>query len=235
MGASDMNSMNDSGTVAPFAAGCPFCERRGVEIILTQTPHFYVLADHAPLVAGHTLIIPHAHYACYGDVPAVLEAEFLALKRRMRRFLTAAYGVPSFFEHGVFRQTVYHAHLHALPFGPVGDFDVAALAATQGGAPVHRLADVRAWYTKRGHYTYLEIPIPAVQSVDRATRGQQDFGDAALFPPVMRSYRSALGMLQEQTATIGQWRPPAERYAERAPLLAELAAKWQAFAASENV
>jgi len=234
MDTTDTTDIRQQGdTAALFVAGCPFCERRDVEFILTQTAHFYVLADHAPLVAGHTLIIPRAHYACYGAVPAALEAEFLALKRRMRRFLTAAYGVPSFFEHGVFRQTVFHAHLHALPFGPVGAFDVEALAADQGGAPVHSLADVRAWYAERGHYTYLETPLPA-QAPDGATGEHQDFGVAALFPPVMRSYRSALGMLQAQTATIGQWRPPAARYAERAPLLAELAAKWQAFAASEN-
>ena len=201
-------------TRAPFAADCPFCERQAVEIILTETPHFYVLADHAPLVPGHTLIIPHAHYACYGDAPAALEAEFLALKRRMRRFLTATYGVPSFFEHGVFRQTVYHAHLHALPFGPVGDFDVAALAVDQGGAPVHALADVRAWYAECGHYTYLETPPLANAAVNTADN-PRDFGPAALFPPVMRSYRSAMEMLVAQAATIGQWRSPAERVPSR--------------------
>jgi hypothetical protein len=38
--------------------------------VLTTTDHFRVVADHAPVVPGHTLIMPNAHFACYGAVPA---------------------------------------------------------------------------------------------------------------------------------------------------------------------
>ncbi len=47
---------------------CVFCHRSEITDILKETPHFWLAADHAPLVEGHLLVIPKQHYACYGDV-----------------------------------------------------------------------------------------------------------------------------------------------------------------------
>ena len=44
--------MDDLNMPAP-QPGCPFCLRGDLELTLTETPSFYLLADHAPLVAGH--------------------------------------------------------------------------------------------------------------------------------------------------------------------------------------
>src|SRR5215813_10304701 len=168
---------------ADDSASCAFCHREALAGILAETDHFYLLADHAPLVEGHLLLIPRNHYACYGALPAQLEEEFLTLKRRVADFLGDAYRSPVFFEHGVFRQTVYHAHLHAIPFGPL-NFGVHALAAADGRS-VHTLGDVRSWYEERGPYFYIEQP-PA----------HGDPAEAALFPPEERRYYVVLGMLR---------------------------------------
>src|SRR5260221_416096 len=105
---------------------CAFCARETLAPMLAEAEHFFLLADHAPLVEGHLLIIPRAHYACFGALPVDLEDELLVLKARVRAFFVARYQTPAFFEHGVFRQTVPHAHLHALPFGALA-VDLPAL------------------------------------------------------------------------------------------------------------
>ena len=197
------------------APDCPFCHRDTLAGLLAETDHFYVLADHAPLIEGHTLLIPKAHHACYGAIPAALDPELLALKRRAARILTAAYAAPVFFEHGVFRQTVYHAHLHAMPFGPV-DFGVHALAAEAGGRHVHSRDDVRAWYATHGHYFYIEQP---------ACDGSP--AQAAVFPPDLQLYFRVLGALRDASGHHGGWLPPAERHAARHPKVAALTDHWR--------
>ena len=98
----------------------PFCDPATVATALTTSEHFYLLADNAPLVEGHALIIPRDHYACFGALPAAWDDELLVLKGRVARFEIELYRPAIFFEHGVFGQTVYHAHLHAVPLGPAG-------------------------------------------------------------------------------------------------------------------
>jgi diadenosine tetraphosphate (Ap4A) HIT family hydrolase len=195
---------------------CPFCTPALLAHVLTETPRLRLVADHAPLVEGHLLIIPREHFACYGTVPLDYEDELVALKRRVARFFRARYRPPMFFEHGVFRQTVFHAHLHAIPFGPVDLLPVELLEP--GGRPVRGLADLRAWYSERGHYFYVE----------RARRGE-DPGVASVFPPDEQRYFRALYALREQAEQLGGWRPQPERRAHGGPIIAALTAAWQAF------
>jgi diadenosine tetraphosphate (Ap4A) HIT family hydrolase len=196
---------------------CPFCRRDTLQGILAGTASFIVLADHAPLVAGHLLIIPRAHYACYGAVPAALDDELLALKRRATAFLSARYRTPVFFEHGVFRQTVSHAHLHAIPAGGVS-FGVAALAAAGEGRPVTSRGDVRAWYAERGPYFYLEEPARDDESPA-----------AAVFPPHPETYFRVLGLLRDTAAHAEGWQPASERLASGRPKVATLIERWRDF------
>lgn len=121
-------------------SSCVFCQPERLESVLASSPNFLIVADHAPLVPGHTLIIPRAHYPCYGAVPEELDAELAAVRARVRGFLERTYPAVMWFEHGVFHQTVYHAHLHAMPMGTV------APSVTRdpelGGHPVAGRADV---------------------------------------------------------------------------------------------
>lgn len=202
--------------MTPDVNGCAFCDREALNRILAETEHFFVLADHAPLVEGHTLIIPRAHYACYGAVPETLEREFLDLKRRVAAFLIAAYSAPAFFEHGVFRQTVYHAHLHALPFGALA-LD-APMVSGNGAHPITRLEDLRRWYSARGQYFFLEQP------------GDGDaFGHAVVFPPEEERYWKVLAHVREAAGRHAPWMPQAERRLSGGEKMRRLAEKWRAY------
>ncbi len=135
---------------------CVFCQRNAIATnVLKETPNFRLVIDHAPLVEGHILIIPKSHYACYGAVPAELDTELFAIKQEVQRFFQQYYIPPVFWEHGVFHQTVFHAHLHCFPFG-VLDQKEHALCQQLCAEIVHTQDAIRSWYALQGHYFYLE-------------------------------------------------------------------------------
>jgi diadenosine tetraphosphate (Ap4A) HIT family hydrolase len=208
--------MGEDGGRPAHSPDCPFCNPSSLGHILSETERFLLVADHAPLVEGHALIIPRDHYACYGAVPLELEPELVELKRRVARFFRASYRPAVFFEHGVFRQTVFHAHLHALPFGPI-NLRLFELAHPDG-RPVQGLADLRAWYNERGPYFYLEQP----RQPDRVL-------EAAVFPPEEERYFRALRTIRESTETISGFRPALVRQLEGAPQAQALARAWAEF------
>lgn len=194
---------------------CVFCRREALDAVLAETEHFYVLADHAPLVEGHTLIIPRDHHACFGAIPDAYEAELVAIRRRVADFLTATYRAPAFFEHGVFHQSVFHAHLHAMPFGSL---DLPSdLFTADGARPAASLADIRDWYASHGHYFYLEMP---------ASGGATT---AAVFPPNETRYWQVLAALRHATSRHTEWHPQPIRRELGRPLMRSLQQKWQTF------
>lgn len=136
-------------------ADCVFCQRSTIApYILKETQNFRLVADHAPLVEGHILIIPKLHYACYGAVPAELDTELFALKSEVQRFFQHYYHPPVFWEHGVFHQTVFHAHLHCFPFDALTQkqHDLCEKLAAE---TVQTQETIRSWYATRGQYFYL--------------------------------------------------------------------------------
>jgi len=187
---------------------CPFCQRQKLHTILSECQSFFLLADHAPLIEGHILLVPKAHYRCYGAVSPALEEEFLRMKAEATEFLRQAYRPPVFWEHGVFHQTVYHAHLHCFPFGPL-QLDLSA----HHPHPVRGLADIRAWYQERGQYFYFE----------------QQPGEGQLFLPEELRYFSVLGALREGAHAHGAWHPPLERRLNGRPKIQSLIQKWEEF------
>ncbi len=174
---------------------CAFCNYTEISHILKETPNFLLAADHAPLVEGHILIIPKQHFACYGAVPAEFDAEL---------------------EHGIFRQTVFHAHLHCFPFGTTGyDLD----------EQLHNLVvtsqeDIRKWYAAHGPYFYMEDAISAL-----------------LFAPEMERYLGIVrNLFLRGIASRGgkiEWRSPQQRYEEGASLIETMIEKWRSFQQQE--
>jgi len=208
---------------APPADGsCPFCDPATVASALATTEHFYLLADNAPLVEGHALIIPRDHYACFGALPATWDDEVLALKGRVARFEIERYRAAIYFEHGVFGQTVYHAHLHAVPLGPSG-LDMPALAASAEGRMVTGLADVRDWWETRGQYFYLESPLDHTEMTE-----------AAIFPPREGPYVRVLTRLRERSHIYNPWQPQFVRRMTGSDKVRALAAQWADFTACED-
>jgi diadenosine tetraphosphate (Ap4A) HIT family hydrolase len=199
------------------ATTCVFCDREALAIVLAETDHYIVLADNAPLVEGHLLIVPREHYDCFGAVPAELDDELLALKDRVARFCVGVYRAASFFEHGVFGQSVPHAHMHAVPLGQSG-LRVGEMAQVDGRL-VTTPADVRAWYEELGHYFYLESPPDPAEPF---------ITEAGVFPPREGSYRRVLTMLRERSHVYNPWEPQFMRRMHGEPKMQALAAKWRA-------
>jgi diadenosine tetraphosphate (Ap4A) HIT family hydrolase len=195
---------------------CVFCAHDALDVVLEETDHFLVIADHAPLAEGHLLIVPRDHYACYGALPVEFDDEALDLRERVTDFLTATYRAPIFFEHGVFRQTVFHAHLHALPLG-AADPGFADEVRSIGSAAA--LPDaLRAWYAEQGHYFYLDTT-------------QDDSGEREplLFPANMEVYFQVMSTLRTYTASTASWIPPALRQMEGRAKMRAVAAAWRAY------
>ncbi len=191
---------------------CAFCQRSEISHILKETPNFLLAADHAPLVEGHILIIPKHHYACYGELPAKLDDELLALKCEVQRFFTQFYAPVVFWEHGIFKQTVFHAHLHCFPWETSG-YD---LTEQLHSLVVSSQEDIRQWYSSHGHYFYME-----------------DASTALLFTPEMDRY---LGIVKNvflrgiiSRGGRAEWRSPQQRHAEGAPLIKAVIDKWRSF------
>ncbi|MBO0780041.1 MAG: HIT family protein [Ktedonobacteraceae bacterium] len=193
---------------------CAFCQHGHLKrYTLKETPTFLVVTDHAPLVAGHILIIPRNHYTCYGDVPADLDAELLTLKQTVRQFFARFYAAPVFWEHGIFHQTVFHAHLHCFPFGEEIRYDLASglherLITSQD--------DLRAWHRQHNQYFYLE-----------------DSQHGVLFQPEIERYRQIIQQVLwpgvSTRITTPGWRSPQQRQQEGQPLIAETIARWRTF------
>ena len=195
---------------------CAFCAHTALDVVLAETEHCLVIADHAPLAEGHLLIVPREHYACYGALPEPFDDEARELRERATRFLTDTYRAPIFFEHGVFRQTVFHAHLHALPLGAASPGFADEVGRI--GCPAPSSDALRAWYAAQGHYFYLETL--------REDMGQRE---ALLFPPDMEVYFQVMGTLRAHTAATAAWIPPALRQAQGGAKMRKLAANWRAY------
>jgi diadenosine tetraphosphate (Ap4A) HIT family hydrolase len=135
-------------------AECPFCCHDAIEPQLVfETAQFLLVADRYPLRAGHLLLVPREHLACYGELTEALVPELSRLKGQVADFLSASYGPPTFFEHGVAGQTIPHAHLHAVP-GLSGLLTTVAPGRTS--APAAGAEAIRSWFYSRGPYLYCE-------------------------------------------------------------------------------
>lgn len=200
-----------------FGPGCVFCQGSGIANILKETSNFVIAADHAPLLEGHLLIIPKQHYSCYGAVPAALDEELHTLKQEMWRFFERYYAPVVFWEHGIFRQTVFHAHLHCFPFGAI-EYDPSR---NLHSVLVRSQDDIRRWFADRGHYFYME-----------------DAQVALLFEPEMERYMQIIqGVLWKGVASRTQkkgWRSPQQRYEEGFPLIEATKARWKEFQGAED-
>ena len=213
------NGSHASFDVQESITDCAFCQRNMIAAnILKETAHFLIVADYAPLVEGHLLIIPRHHYACYGEVPAELDAELSALKREVQQFFKEFYVPAVFWEHGIFRQTVFHAHLHCFPFG-VAEYSPEE---TMHSLAVHSQDDIRQWYVMHGQYFYME-----------------DARIALLFAPEMDTYlhiiRDVLWHGASRYGMAKTWRSPQQRQDEGIPLIRATNAKWQQFQHQQGV
>ena len=97
---------------------CPHCDQTSdaYTYLLETTQFFSVVCDYHPLLEGHLLIIPKKHLSCVGEYPEPLYQEFISLYKKYSEFIKSEYGAVSSFEHGKFGQSVFHSHIHLLPY-----------------------------------------------------------------------------------------------------------------------
>jgi len=97
---------------------CPHCDLNSTAYtyLLERTDNFSIVCDANPIVEGHILIIPKTHVSCIGEYSEELFKEFMELDKKVSQFVSSEYGYVSSFEHGVFGQTVFHSHVHYIPF-----------------------------------------------------------------------------------------------------------------------
>jgi diadenosine tetraphosphate (Ap4A) HIT family hydrolase len=89
--------------------------------VLLESENFVVIADVAPIVEGHLLIIPKAHGFALSSLEPPLLEELASLQDRVVAAQARAYTRPILFEHGAGAAAgssvacIDHAHLHVVP------------------------------------------------------------------------------------------------------------------------
>lgn len=136
-------------------ANCPHCDSisQAFRYPLEETSDFYVVCDAHPLTEGHILIIPKQHTSCVGEYPEGMFKEFLKLNEKVSDFLVKKYRSVASFEHGIYGQTVFHSHIHYIPFNgtpldivPEGKFSI-----------IPNLLELRNLLKKDGGYLFFSL------------------------------------------------------------------------------
>ena len=130
---------------------CPHCNlaSQAFRYPLEQTDEFYLVVDSHPIVEGHILIIPKSHVSCIGEYPQQLFEDFIKLNSKVSEFLLREYRTVSTFEHGIFGQTVFHSHIHYLPFkGESTDIVPSAIPRPSFGILVFRRRNHRLFVAR---------------------------------------------------------------------------------------
>ena len=144
-----------------YTRGCVFCDPPS-ELVLHRGEHFGIVADVAPLRAGHVILHSLEHHSCAGDVPRQEIPELLAYRADLYERFTKEFGEFGAYEHGraghclsdgFEHRLCHHFHLHVLP-GPVPVTE--KLAARFHRVPLPDYGDIGDAYDSYGDYLYVE-------------------------------------------------------------------------------
>jgi diadenosine tetraphosphate (Ap4A) HIT family hydrolase len=138
-------------------SNCPHCDPNSFALKhpLEITDDFWVVCDVHPLCAGHILIIPKTHLSCIGEYPYDIFQKFVPLYDKFLNFINAMYGSVSSFEHGKIGQTVFHSHVHILPFKESAD-----LIIPEGNkylTSIENITELKSIYQNQGKYLFFTI------------------------------------------------------------------------------
>ena len=140
---------------------CLFCQRDKIkEDILFKSENFFVKVGVGILAPGHVMVITKDHIPCFAELPKHLLRELTLLKGRVVETLELNFAEPIIYEHGVYGQSINHAHLHFLPkkneyfdLSNIKEAIFNGLKSTRIDM-MQQLADI---HSKEGSYFYLEI------------------------------------------------------------------------------
>lgn len=98
---------------------CPFCHPNVSSSVFAETNHFRAIYNLAPILPGHSLIIPNTHISSFLSISDEYMTEMIIFSRKVIRTLEKAFKTSSFdwtlqegFEAG---QTIEHMHIHIIP------------------------------------------------------------------------------------------------------------------------
>lgn len=136
---------------------CPHCGPQSFALAykLQITNNFWIVCDGHPLREGHILLIPKQHLSCVGEYPLPLFNDFLRKYRRISDFLLWTYWSVASFEHGVIGQTVFHSHVHFLPFD--GKPEDIIEEGFEYLTAVSNLSALRTAFRRDGKYLFFSI------------------------------------------------------------------------------
>ena len=98
---------------------CPFCAESVPEITFLESPRFRAITNIAPILPGHSLIVPKRHVESLLALTDDEVAEMVQLSREATALLKRVYGSTGFDwtiqESEAAGQSVPHLHLHLIP------------------------------------------------------------------------------------------------------------------------
>jgi bis(5'-adenosyl)-triphosphatase len=100
-------------------ADCPFCQEDIKEITFLESNNFSVIYNYAPILPGHSLVIPKNHVESLLDLSKEELFEFIELSTEAARLILRVFNADSFNwtiqEKAAAGQTISHLHLHLFP------------------------------------------------------------------------------------------------------------------------
>lgn len=98
---------------------CPFCQKDISEIAFLENENFYAIYNIAPILPGHSLIIPKKHKFSLFELNEEELKQFILLGQKAGKVLSKAFNVDAFNwsiqEREVAGQSVPHLHMHVIP------------------------------------------------------------------------------------------------------------------------
>jgi bis(5'-adenosyl)-triphosphatase len=98
---------------------CPFCNPKIRECVFLESGNFLAVYNIAPVLPGHSLIIPRDHITSFIALNQQQRTEFLETTTRAVRILLKAFHTDAFDlsvqEKPEAGQTIEHLHLHIVP------------------------------------------------------------------------------------------------------------------------
>ena len=136
---------------------CPHCNKDSPALknLLKETENFRVVCDIHPLTEGHILIISKKHLSCVGDYPENIYQEFISLYKFFSNFIKKEYKSVATFEHGKIGQTVFHSHVHLLPYS--GELENIIPEGKKFIKSVKDLNSLKNFFERDGKYLFFSI------------------------------------------------------------------------------
>lgn len=139
---------------------CLFCQIHKIKTdIIWKSKNFFVKVGIGILAPGHVMVVPKKHMSCFAELPKQLRKEFISIKEDIFNKVKSNFYEPIVYEHGIYGQSINHAHLHFLPskneyytLENIKENFFKSMKSTQ----IDNTLQIREVFQREGSYFYLE-------------------------------------------------------------------------------